>query len=152
MEICIPVTYEIGIKIKLLKENSVLPEKATKGSACYDVVATSYNYNCMLGLHEYGLGFATEIPEGYEGAIRPRSSISKVNAVIMNSPGTVDFDYTGEWIVKFKKLSETIYAPYKIGERIAQITFQKTLPITFITVENLTDTERGDGGFGSTNN
>jgi dUTP pyrophosphatase len=104
------------------------------------------------GLVTYGLGFATEIPEGWRGVIVPRSNISKHPWMLANSIGIVDSDYRGEWMVKYKSVNGVIFqsAPYQVGDRVAQIYFEKNVEVAFAEVDDLEDTTRGDGGFGST--
>lgn len=138
------------VKIKKLNENAVIPTYAKKGDACMDLTATSLHYDNVKGF-VYGTGLAMEIPEGYEAVIRPRSSICKTDAYITNSPGTIDSGYRGEITVVFKNNDpNNKKAPYERGERIAQIKIQEVIPVTFVEVDELSDTERGDGGYGST--
>lgn len=138
------------VKIKKLKSTAVIPTYAKPGDACMDLTATSLHYDDVKGF-VYGTGLAMEIPEGYEGVIRPRSSICKTDAYITNSPGTVDAGYRGEVMVVFKNNDpNNRNAPYKIGDRIAQIKIQEVIPVEFIEVDELSETERGEGGYGST--
>jgi dUTP pyrophosphatase len=137
------------IKIKLLNRNGKIPTKAHKTDACYDVYAASVLFDEENQTVVYGLGFATEIPVGYKGIIVPRSSFTKTNWVMQNTPAQVDASYRGEWIVKFKCVDYAVEAPFKENERIAQIFFEKVLDIEFEEVDTLTNTERGSGGFGS---
>ena len=95
-------------------------------------------------------GLRFEIPSGYEVQVRPRSGLSlKTNLLVVNSPGTIDADYRGEVKVilgNFGKLDEVI----EHGDRVAQIVFCPITQADFEVVDELTDTERGSGGFGST--
>lgn len=144
---------EINVKIKLLHEDSKMPKKAHETDACYDVYVHSllkFNEEEL----EYGLGFATEIPAGYKAIVVPRSSFTKQKFVMQNSPAQIDSSFRGEWKLKFKNLypnykSVEFPVPWEEGDRIAQVYFEKILPINFEVVEELSDTERGDGGFGS---
>jgi len=152
------------IQIKLLNDKAKLPTKSTESAACYDVIATSINHNERYV--EYGLGFSTEIPEGYVGKIFPRSSISNYDLTMCNSVGVIDSDYRGEWKVRFKLAAPNfIYMDseyidpdtmpeklYDVGDKIAQISFEKLTDVEFIESESLMETERGSGGFGSTGN
>ena len=120
-------------------------------SACFDVYAASIKIerpNRMI----VGLGFATEIPKGYKGILAPRSGISKTDWILGSSIGIIDADYRGEWIAMFKCLGEMIYQPlpFGVGDRCAQIYFEKVLDAQFVETEELSSTERGAGGFGST--
>ena len=137
------------VKFKKLHADAKLPVKGSLDAACYDVYATSVEVN--NGVVTYGLGFATQIPEGWRGVIVPRSNISKHPWVLANSVGIVDSDYIGEWMVKYRCVSGFIEAvPYNVGDRIAQIYFEKNTDVQFVEVESLDQTERGEGGFGST--
>jgi len=150
------------IKFRRLNENAVVPVFATKGAACADVVATeiikqdSYNVTVKLG-------FATEIPEGYKGVVVPRSSFTQKGWVMQNSPAQIDSDYRGEWMLKFQSLTFDAVStrhnlidllpedfPYEVGDRVAQVYFEKVEQAEFVVVDDLESTERGEGGFGST--
>ena len=139
------------VNFKKLKATAKLPIKGSLSAACYDVYATSMSLD-DTGMLTYGLGFSTEIPEGWRGVIIPRSNLAKHRWVLSNSIGIVDSDYRGEWLVKMKSVSanEREAAPYQVGERIAQIYFEKNVEVAFAEVEELDQTERGVGGFGST--
>jgi dUTP pyrophosphatase len=139
------------VNFKKLKGTAKLPVKGSLSAACYDVYATSMSLD-DVGMLTYGLGFATEIPEGWRGVIVPRSNLSKFRWVLSNSIGIVDSDYRGEWMVKMKSVSlnPREAAPYQVGERVAQIYFEKNVDVAFAEVEELDKTERGEGGFGST--
>ena len=141
------------IKIKKLYEDVKLPLKGSEFAACYDVYAHSINFHpTKQNKRIVGLGFATEIPVGYKGIIVPRSNLTKYDWVLNNSFGVIDADYRGEWMAIFTDVSSSnfIQFPYEIGDRIAQIYFEKVESVTFVTVDQLVNTERGDGGFGST--
>ena len=141
----------LRINFKKLNEHAKLPIKGSLHAACFDVYAASVKIerpNKMI----VGLGFATEIPKGYKGIIVPRSSLSKENWVLANSIGVIDADYRGEWMVVFRCLGEMIShpLPFGVGDRCAQIYFEQILDAEFIETEDLSNTERGEGGFGST--
>jgi dUTP pyrophosphatase len=141
----------LRINFKKLNEHAKLPTKGSLDAACFDVYAASVKVerpNKMI----VGLGFATEIPTGYKGIIVPRSGLSKQNWVLANSIGIIDADYRGEWMAVFRCLGEMIHQPlpFGIGDRCAQIYFEQILDATFIETEDLSNTERGEGGFGST--
>lgn len=149
-ELCNGSRLPIIVKFKKLNPDAVIPTYAKPGDACMDVVATSLHYDDKKGF-VYGLGFAVEIPKGYEIVIRPRSSICKTDAYLTNTPGTIDSGYRGEVMAVFKNNHpDNLEAPYRIGERIAQIKLQEVIPFTFEEVEELSESERGDGGYGST--
>ena len=137
------------IKIKRLVEHAVMPQKATPESAGFDLVALDYRYDQHSHFHEYGTGLAVELPPGYELQIRPRSSISKTSLMLVNSPGTVDSDYRGEIFVRFKEIDDREMF-YEVGDRIAQVVIQKLPQVTLVEVQDISTTQRGSGGFGST--
>jgi dUTP pyrophosphatase len=139
----------LQVKFKKLHPDTKLPVKGSLDSACFDVYATSIAKSGP-GKVTMGLGFATEIPQGWKGVIVPRSNITKFNWVISNSPGQIDSDYRGEWKIVFSSTKEQGTFPYNIGERVAQIFFEKVEPVEFIEVDSLDDSSRGEGGFGST--
>lgn len=138
------------VKFKKLYADSKLPVKGSLDAACYDVYAHSMERD-YEGLVTYKLGFATEIPKGWMGIVVPRSNLSKHKWVMANHIGIIDSDYRGEWMVKLRSL-DGIYSPspYSVGERVAQMYFKKIDEIEIEEVDELSQTERGEGGFGST--
>ncbi|EON78583.1 Deoxyuridine 5'-triphosphate nucleotidohydrolase [Lunatimonas lonarensis] len=97
-----------------------------------------------------GTGLHIELPVGFEAQIRPRSGLAyKFGITVLNSPGTVDSDYRGELKVLLVNLSEQTVT-LKDGERIAQLVVARHEKITWMEADSLTDTERGQGGYGST--
>ena len=101
------------------------------------------------GFYEYGTGLAMEIPEGYVGLVFPRSSISKTDHYLRNSVGVIDSGYRGE--IKIRMSTPLLGGvEYKEGDRIAQLVIMKLPWVNIEEVEELSDTDRGDGGFGST--
>lgn len=123
------------------------PFKAKGGDACYDVVATSKN-DLGDGRIEYGVGLAVEIPKGTQLDLRSRSSIYKTGLILANSIGTLDEGYRGEIKAIFYHVVPTL-PPYEIGDRILQIQVRSREDVKFIQVDELSDSERGSGGFGS---
>ena len=150
----------IRIKFKKLDPNTIIPSKAFSTDAGMDVIATSKEWLEDLKCWQYGLGFATEISCDYKGIIVPRSSISKYDLIMCNSPAQIDSTYRGEWMVRFKEvkhlgkgiISDSFHGPktYEIGDRVAQIYFEPIYISEFIEVESLESSERSTGGFGST--
>lgn len=138
------------IKFKKVHENAVVPSKATKGAAGYDITAVAHSIieGPDYGYVEYRTGLAMEVPEGWVVKIYPRSSISKTGLLLANDVGIIDSDYRGEIFLRFKYVKDT--AKYKDGDRIAQMVIERIRPIEFVEVEELSDTERGEKGFGST--
>ncbi len=95
-------------------------------------------------------GLFMEIPEGYEGQVRPRSGLAiKSGITVLNTPGTIDADYRGEVKIILINLSDTDFT-INSGDRIAQIIFAKCEQMEVVNVETLSETERGAGGFGHT--
>lgn len=141
------------MEVKVInKSNNPLPEYSTSQSAGMDLRAF-ITEPVILGVIDRALiptGLYIEMPEGYEAQVRPRSGLAiKHGITVINSPGTVDADYRGEICVELVNLSNT---PFTVepGERIAQLVFSKYEKADFIEVEELSETERGDGGFGHT--
>jgi len=153
------------VKIKKLNENAVIPKFGKSGDGCQDVVAVSCKYNPKYDRFEYGLGFATEFEPNYKARICPRSSNTKTDTYMPNSPACVDSNYRGEWMVMYKLRTpfdqlfpdgdrelnilemENEMAPYKIGDRIGQVYFEEVIKPEWIEVDELSDSNRGtDGG------
>ena len=137
------------VKLKKLKENAVYPQYAKEGDAGMDLVATSILSNTTFDI-TYGIGIALEIPEGFVGLIFPRSSIRKYDLTLSNSVGVIDSGYRGELQATFKKTNGLDSVAYKVGDRIAQIMILPYPKFIFREVAELSNTERGEGGFGST--
>ena len=137
------------VRIKKLNENAVIPTYAKEGDAGMDLVATRIISNTTFDV-SYGTDLAMEIPNGFVGLVFPRSSIRKYELVLSNSVGVIDSGYRGEIQATFKKENGLDSLAYKVGDRIAQIIIIPYPPIEFDEVAELSDTERGDGGFGST--
>jgi len=140
------------IKIKKLTDTAKTPTRGSEYAAGYDLYA-DVKENVQIKPHEtvkIGTGLAMEIPDGYFGAIFARSGLAaKEGLRPANCVGVCDSDYRGEYIVAIHNDSEetrTVTA----GERIAQLVVMPYLPVTFDEVAELTDTNRGEGGFGST--
>lgn len=140
------------IKIKALCDNFLMPERK-RNSAGYDlklqedVILNSKADNVIR------LRFATEIPEGYCGLLMMRSSAGLNGIRLLNTVGVIDSDYRGEWIAHLDvETSGTVYREiaYKRGDRILQAVFVPVLQTELSLVTELSETERGSGGFGST--
>lgn len=140
----------IQVKFVKLHPNAKLPERASEGAAGYDVylpqeVVLQSNMRKLVPL-----GFALEIPAGFEAQIRPRSSLAKSDGLtIVNSPATIDSDYRGEVGVILKTPVGGWFAAKK-GDRIAQLVFARVEEVQFEIATELEPTRRGAGGFGST--
>ena len=137
------------VRIKKLSETAVIPTYANSGDAGMDLVATRIISNTTFDV-SYGTDLAMEIPNGFVGLVFPRSSIRKYELALSNSVGVIDSGYRGELQATFKKENGLDSLAYKVGDRIAQIIIIPYPPIEFDEVAELSDTERGDGGFGST--
>ena len=143
------------MEVKVInKSNNPLPEYSTAQSAGMDLRAF-ITEPVVLGTLDRALiptGLYIEMPEGYEAQVRPRSGLAiKYGVTVLNSPGTIDADYRGEICVELINLSNKPYTIY-FGDRIAQLVFNKYEQAKFIEVEELSETERGEGGFGHTGN
>jgi dUTP pyrophosphatase len=142
----------INVKVKLDAITASLPTYATAGSACCDVRAAHDAVVQMRGgTALIGTGLFLEVPDGYECQIRPRSGLALKHCItVLNSPGTLDSDYRGE--LKILLINHSCYYDFNInsGDRIAQIAFVPVTQATFDVVDELNETERGEGGFGST--
>ena len=137
------------VRIKKLNELAVIPTYAKDGDAGMDLVATKIISNTTFDI-SYGIDLAMEIPKGFVGLVFPRSSIRKYELALTNSVGVIDSGYRGEIQATFKKTNGLDSLSYKVGDRIAQIMIIPHPSIEFDEVDELSDTERGDGGFGST--
>lgn len=135
------------VKIKKLVENAVIPHYAKNGDAGLDLTATSVEQNEDKIIYHCGLAF--EIPQGYFGLVVPRSSNAKKDLLLTNSVGIIDSGYRGEVTAVFlKTLFEGNF--YNVGDRFAQLLILPYPKIEFEKVEELSETERGMGGYGST--
>ena len=138
------------VKIKKLHPDAVIPVYSKPGDAGLDLTATSIDDD-SYGNIIYGTGLAIEIPEGYVGLLYPRSSNSKTDLYLTNHVGVVDSGYRGEIMFKFRPVNgiEDAYI-YAVGDRIGQLIIMPYPSIKFIETEELSDSDRGEGGFGST--
>ena len=136
------------IKIKKLHDDAIVPSYAKAGDAGMDL--TCVDMKMSETYVEYDTGLPMEIPEGYVGFLFPRSSVSKTNLVLANCVGVVDSGYRGPVKLRFKELNGPIGGRYKIGDRVGQIIIMPVPTFEFEEVKELSNTSRGDGGFGST--
>lgn len=144
----------VDVRIKLLSPRATLPAYQSAGAAGMDLAACLSEGEPVVippgGIVRVPLGFAVSFPAGYELQIRPRSGLaSKHGITIPNAPGTVDSDYRGEMIVALINLGQQ---PFTIehGMRIAQMVLAPVCRARLEIAENLDETARGTGGFGST--
>jgi dUTP pyrophosphatase len=141
---------EVEIKIKKLCNNEKIPVKSTEGACGYDVYANMITTNVYETQCSVYFGFAVEIPKGYALEFIPRSSICKTGFRLTNCVGLIDSDYRGEVYVTFDIIDKANKNNYKIGDRVGQFVVIKDYKSKFVEVDELSDTKRGDGGFGST--
>lgn len=135
------------------KSDNNLPAYETSNSAGMDLRAYLPEGPITLKPMQRTLvptGLFMEIPEGYEGQVRPRSGLAiKHGITVLNTPGTIDADYRGEVKIILVNLSDTDFV-INSGERVAQIVFAKCEQMEVVNAETLSETERGEGGFGHT--
>ena len=141
------------IKVGITAENNVeIPKYMTEGSAGIDVSANIEKEIELKPLERYLVptGIKLEIPEGFEIQVRPRSGLAfKHGITVLNTPGTIDSDYRGEVKVLLINLSNEIYK-IQPNERIGQLILGKVYKLDFDVKDGLSETKRGDGGFGHT--
>ena len=137
------------IKFKKLDPKATIPQKAHSGDAGMDLVATSKNINNNHQFIEYGTGLAMEIPTHCVGLIFPRSSVSKTSLSLRNCVGVIDPGYRGEIKLRFSIDNET-NKEYHIHDKIGQLVVFELPNMKIEEVEELSDTGRGTGSFGST--
>ena len=142
----------VEIKINKITSNAILPTKGSKEAACWDVHSLEDVTLDTKDVYPIRTGLAFEIPAGYCIDVRPRSGLSSKGVIIKNAPGTIDSDYRGELLILLQMTTNSWYGKYEIsrGDRIAQIKLEKVIPIKFVVVNKLGNTDRGDNGFGST--
>ena len=141
------------IKVGITVENNVeIPKYMTEGAAGIDVSANIEKEIELKPLERYLVptGIKLEIPEGFEIQVRPRSGLAfKHGITVLNTPGTIDSDYRGEVKVLLINLSNEIYK-IQPNERIGQLILSKVYKLDFEVKDGLSETKRGDGGFGHT--
>jgi dUTP pyrophosphatase len=141
------------VKIKKLVENAVIPQYAHNTDAGLDLTAVSVDRD-EYGNIVYHTGLAIEIPDGYAGFLFPRSSVSKYDLSLCNCVGVIDSAYRGEIILKFNLINihkniMDLHA-YVVGDRVAQLIILPYPKIKLVETNELSDSDRGEGGFGST--
>ena len=138
------------LKIKRLNSDAMIPAYQSELAAGVDLHSIEEHILEPMERKLIKTGLAFEIEEGYEVQIRPRSGLAfKHGITVLNSPGTIDADYRGEIMVLLINLSNEFYA-IKKGERIAQAVIAPVVQAKIMEVEELSDTKRGEKGFGST--
>lgn len=149
------------VKIKKLDEKVKTPHYSTDGAAGLDIYAhtikyvyeddTKHQYTLdRLKYIEMGTGLSIEIPEGYVGLLFPRSSVTNKDLMLGNAVGMIDSDYRGEITFRFKRLRLYSTDEYKVGEKIGQLLIVPYPKVELEVSHELSDTQRGSGGYGST--
>ena len=135
------------VKIKKLHPEAVIPSYAKPGDAGMDL--TAIDVSTPGGKHiTYHTGLAVEIPQGHVGLLFPRSSVYKTGQTLSNCVGVIDSGYRGEIMLKYTLSPYGL--EYQIGERVGQLIIMPYPHVEFVEENELTQTERGEGGYGST--
>lgn len=141
------------VKFKKLSDKAVTPTYAHDGDAGLDLTATGIHSEineCGQFVIVYHTGLAFEIPKGYVGLIFPRSSIAKKSLTLTNCVGVIDSNYRGEVLAKFKNTTgDSVPAVYPIGAKFAQLIIMPYPIVSLVESDELSSTERGEGGYGS---
>jgi len=140
----------LKLKVKRIRKDVTLPEYKTEGASGFDL---SSSINFLLKAGEFAViptGLIIEVPPGYEAQVRSRSGLAANNGIgVLNSPGTIDSDYRGEIKIVLFNFSDRDFNIRK-GDRIAQMVVSKIERVKIIQVEDISGSERGTQGFGST--
>jgi dUTP pyrophosphatase len=142
-------TTNLTVKVKKLEPNAVIPSYSKIGDAGMDLTITTIKENTSFSV-SYGFGIAMEIPNGYVGLVFPRSSVRNQDLILSNCVGVIDSGYRGEIQATFKKTNGLDSLKYNVGERGAQIIILPYPQVIMVESNELSDTERGAAGFGST--
>lgn len=152
LDMCDEVFNKKTVKIKKLKDSAIIPKRGSNEAAGYDLYACT-DERILINPHKtvkVGTGLSIEIPDGYFGAIFARSGLATKRGIRpSNCVGVCDSDYRGEYIVALHNDTNGIKM-IEPNERIAQLVVMPYLPVEFEVVDELSNTERGSGGFGST--
>jgi dUTP pyrophosphatase len=135
------------VKVKKLHPEAIIPKYAKQGDAGLDLTAVSEEWNENNSMVTYGTGLSIEIPEGYVGLLFPRSSVCKTSLNLSNSVGVIDSGYRGEIMLKYRYPEEG--SVYDLGDRVGQLIIMPYPQIKLVEAEELSSTERGEGGYGS---
>ena len=144
------MSQHLTIKFKKTHPDAVIPSYAMPGDAGLDLTAVRIIANTTSQI-TYGLGLSVEIPDGYVGLIFPRSSVRNYELILSNCVGVIDSKFRGELQVTFNKTNGLDSIAYKPKERICQMIIMPYPTINCVEVDELGMTDRGTGGFGSTN-
>jgi len=143
---------QLNVKVKKVLPNAVLPIFGTAGAAGADLTAASESLKSELTgpVAEYDTGLSFEIPSGHVGLVFPRSSVTtKTTLMLGNGVGVIDSDYRGTIKFQYRNVNPVLGKRFKVGDRIGQIIIMPIPAVTFVEATDLSDTERGTGGFGS---
>lgn len=152
----------ITVPYKIVNPLAWAPMKGSAGAAGFDLILPKPtelpSFSCPEGIElslkdgvvMLDLGISFEIPKGYEGQIRLRSSLGKRGFIIPNAPGTIDSDYRGTVKILLANINSTPYNLIRWGERVCQLLIKPVPEIQFLELTDLSETDRGTGGFGST--
>lgn len=136
------------MKIKPIHPNFKMPVRSTAGAGAYDLFMPSDGV-CQVGC-KCALGFSAEVPAGHVALVLPRSGVGfKYGLELNNTCGVIDSDYRGEWMASLRTKDGEIYR-WKKGDRLLQMLIVPVAMPVLELVDELGDTERGEGGFGST--
>ena len=140
----------LKVAIKKLHPDAVIPKYAKPGDAGLDLTATEIKDEPFQVT--YGTGLAVEIPLGHVGLLFPRSSVRNYQLNLSNCVGVIDSGYRGEIQLTFNKTGGVPSKKYNVGDRVGQIIILPYPEINFVELDNLSSSERGEGGFGSSGN
>lgn len=145
------IAKPITVKFKALRPDVCVPAKATDDAACYDLVLPEDIVLPPQQVTKVGLGFAMELPKGYHAKLFLRSSTGKNTRLRLgNGTGIIDADYRGEVCALIDNISGFFARAFK-GDRLVQMMIDKNIAVSFVpSTEELEETKRGAGGFGST--
>ena len=138
------------VNMKKLHPDAVIPKYAKAGDAGMDLTATWMEFDHEKKVITYGTSLAIEIPSGFVGLIYPRSSVYKKSMALANHVGVIDSGYRGEIMFKFRVLNNDWQDIYDVGDRIGQLIITPYPRVGFVEVDELSDSDRGNGGYGST--
>ncbi len=136
------------LKVKRLHPGAIIPKYAKPGDAGLDLTITSIKDESFEVT--YGFGIALEIPSGHVGLLFPRSSIKNTELLLSNCVGVIDSGYRGEVMAVFRKLGGVPSKKYYAGDKAVQLIIIPIPKVDVEVVDELSETERGTGGFGST--
>jgi dUTP pyrophosphatase len=142
---------ELAVPVRLTSPEGIVPRYALPGDAGADLSLAEDVELAPFERALVGTGVAVAIPEGYAGFVHPRSGLAhRLGLSLVNAPGTIDAGYRGEIKVNLINLDPTTPLTLHRGDRIAQLVVQPVVRASFVPVDVLADSERGDGGHGST--